>query len=95
MSQQTDELKNIIASLTNIVAALEAAEADVPLAPEVPEATETPSEDEGDAAVPAPAPDPGTPDAPAAAEATPEATTIPVTDGAVADNTPSATVTVG
>lgn len=118
MSAQTDELKNIIASLTNIVAALEAAEAGTNIAPDVP------SEDDGDATVPAPDTDPETPDAPAAAAEIPEATTelvntpvdqpaapvvtpeqavpaetpaaptvtqVPVTDGTVADNTPSAT----
>ena len=88
MSAQTDELDNIIASLTNVNAVLKAQEAEVPLAPEVPE-------DENGPEVPAPAePTPETPDAPAAAEV-PEATPIPVTDGSVADNTPSANITVG
>ena len=90
MSAQTDELKNIIASLTNIVAALEAAEAGTNIAPDVPSV----DEDDGDATVPAPAPAPETPDAPVAAAEVPK-TTIPVTDGAVAENTPTANVTVG
>ena len=36
MSAQTDELDNIIASLTNVNAALKAADQQVPVAPEVP-----------------------------------------------------------
>lgn len=78
MSSQTDELKNVIASLQNVVKALE--DAETPADPAVdPNATVTGAED------------PSLPEEKQAEPAQAEPTTE---SGQIADNTPSANVTV-
>ena len=78
MSTQTDELDNIIASLTNINAVLKAQEAEVPVAPEVSAPTEETPETPATPEVPA---EPVTPEAPADPNVAPNTPSANVTVG--------------